>query len=66
MVIQCAHSKTDMIGENACVKRHIHANPSNPIICPVLAFSAYLCTVGPSATSVKLFAGNAQSESIRH
>jgi hypothetical protein len=36
-----AHSKTDLTGDNSQYPRHIFANPSDPIVCPVLSLAMY-------------------------
>jgi hypothetical protein len=41
MVVQFAHSKTDMRGLEEAYKRHVYANPEEPSICPILALSVY-------------------------
>lgn len=64
LVIQFAHHKTDMLGNEEAVKRHVFANPNEPSICPVLALSVYFATV-PSRTMGLLFKGNNQYERFR-
>ena len=65
MTIQFAHSKTDMIGTEESYKRHIYANPENPIICPILALSCYLATTPTRGPPGKLFMGTSQYERFR-
>jgi hypothetical protein len=36
-----AHTKTDPTGEESSYPRHIFANPTQPLVCPVLSFSMY-------------------------
>jgi hypothetical protein len=36
-----AHSKTDPTGDNSQYPRHIFANPSEPLVCPVLSLALY-------------------------
>lgn len=64
LVIQFAHQKTDMLGNNEAVKRHVFANPKEPTICPVLALSVYLA-VTPTREMGMLFRGNNQYERFR-
>lgn len=64
LVIQFAHQKTDMMGHDEAVKRHVFANPKEPSICPVLALSAYFATV-PTQTMGMLFKGKNQYERFR-
>ena len=65
MTIQFAHMKTDMMGFEEAVKRHVYANPLQPSICPVLALSVYLATVPCGNTNGKLFAGANQYQRFR-
>jgi len=65
MTIQFAHMKTDMMGFEEAVKRHIFANPQEPTICPVLALSVYLATTPPDSSSGRLFAGKSQYQRFR-
>jgi hypothetical protein len=65
MTIQFAHMKTDMMGFEEAVKRHIFANPLDLKICPVLALSVYLVTALLNRSSGKLFAGANQYERFR-
>lgn len=36
-----AHSKTDPTGDDSLYPRHIFANPSEPLVCPILSMSMY-------------------------
>jgi hypothetical protein len=65
MVIQFAHSKTDMRGTEEAFKRYIYANPENPTICPILALSVYLATTPTRGNTGKLFGGTNQYERFR-
>jgi hypothetical protein len=39
-----AHSKTDPTGDNSQYPRHIFANPTEPLVCPVLSLAMYFST----------------------
>jgi hypothetical protein len=39
--ISFAHSKTDQLGEESKYVRHVYANPTEPIVCPVLSLGVY-------------------------
>jgi hypothetical protein len=39
-----AHTKTDPTGEESSYPLHIFANPTQPLVCPVLSFAMYLST----------------------
>ena len=65
MVVQFAHSKTDMRGLEEAYKRHIYANPENPSICPILALSVYLASTPTGGDPGKLFGGVNQYERFR-
>ena len=40
-----AHTKTDQTSNDAKYPRHLFANPTNPLICPVFALSLYFFAV---------------------
>jgi hypothetical protein len=42
--ILIAHSKTDPTGDNCQYPRHIFANPTEPLVCPVLCLIMYFST----------------------
>jgi len=65
LTIQFAHMKTDMMGFEEAVKRHVFANPLIPTICPVLALSVYLAVTPSTNTNGKLFFGSNQYERFR-
>ena len=57
-----AHTKTDQTGEEAKYSRHVYANPTEPIVCPVLTLAFYFScclNVRPTADEF-LFPGNDQ------
>jgi hypothetical protein len=39
--VKFAHTKTDQLGEHAKHERHIYANPSYPLVCPLLSLTFY-------------------------
>ena len=56
-----AHMKKDQCGEKKRDQQHIYANSVDPVVCPIVAIGAYLCT--HSITGVKdskLFPGTNQ------
>jgi hypothetical protein len=59
-----AHSKTDPTGDNSTYPRHIFANPSDPIVCPVLSLAMYFSTCFSSGNTLMenapLFPGSTQ------
>jgi hypothetical protein len=58
-----SHSKTDPTGDDSLYPRHIFANPSEPLVCPVLALSMYFTTCFSGNTCCKddhLFPGKQQ------
>jgi hypothetical protein len=58
-----AHSKTDPTGDDSKYPRHIFSNPSEPLVCPVLALSMYFSSCFSAAvvsTDGYLFPGNKQ------
>jgi hypothetical protein len=52
MVIVFPSHKGDKEGKH-CSPKHVYANPSNPEICPILAFAIYIWTVGFRRTGAK-------------
>ncbi|KAL7564755.1 hypothetical protein ACA910_010164 [Epithemia clementina (nom. ined.)] len=56
------HSKTDQLGDNLKYLRHIFANPSIPLVCPVLVLSMYFCCCFnlPQTHDMQLVPGNLQ------
>jgi hypothetical protein len=65
LIIQFAHQKTDMVGSDEAVQRHIYANPIDPSICPILALGSYLSITPSRETTGLLFGGSNQYERFR-
>ena len=61
LIISFAQQKNDQIGKKKD-PRHIHANPLNPAVCPVLALGSYWLTFDfENRTDDLLFPGDKQS-----
>ncbi|KAL7572574.1 hypothetical protein ACA910_000392 [Epithemia clementina (nom. ined.)] len=62
------HSKTHQLGDNSKYPRHIFANPSIPLVCPVLALSMYFCCCFnlPQTHDMQLFPGNLQHDHFKN
>jgi hypothetical protein len=63
--IHFAHSKTDQTGDDSAYPRHIFANPSNALVCPLLSLSMYLSCCFNSMDVTKadyLFPGQKQEQ----
>jgi hypothetical protein len=61
--INFAHSKTDQYGDESQYPRHIFANPSDPIVCPVLSLAMYFSSCFSGTTyseNSPLFPGSKQ------
>ena len=57
-----AHTKTDQTGEEAKYSQHVYANPTEPLVCPVLTLAFYFScclNVRPTADEF-IFPGNDQ------
>ncbi|KAL7566582.1 hypothetical protein ACA910_000646 [Epithemia clementina (nom. ined.)] len=61
------HSKTNQLGNNAKYPQHIFANPSIPLVCPVLALAMYFCCCFnvPQTQDKLLFPGNLQHDHLK-
>ena len=60
--IYFAHTKTDQTGSDAKYPRHLYANPTNPLVCPVFALALHFsCNYNtPVDVSSPLFHGSDQ------
>ena len=45
-----AHTKTDQTGKEAKYSRHVYANPTEPLVCPVLTLAFFLFLLFEPAT----------------
>ena len=60
--IYFAHMKTDQTGTDSKYPRHLYANPTNPLVCPVFALGLYFSTSfnAPVDLGSPLFPGSDQ------
>lgn len=65
MKVYFAHQKNDQCGERSKDPRHIYANPSNPLLCPILALGMYWLKFGFDSAENSLFGGSNQYERFR-
>lgn len=61
--ISFAHTKNDQMGDESKHLRHIYANPTAPLVCPVLALAMYYssCFNAIQSKDSFLFPGNEQA-----
>jgi hypothetical protein len=64
MTIQFAHTKTDREGKDAGFKRHVYANPDEPVVCNILSVARYRMAF-PGIEEGRLFPGKSQYDRFR-